>query len=173
MYSCCVSSGVLVAVVDTESPWLLWSPPGWLSPRAVLVFVAAQTCNSRKHLQSPLLQNTPSVALLCLNHKFQTPEDSFYDVRTPLPQNINSELLSLSIWHPDAFSTLEGLFRDRFQDFRGTAIRASVSIFDKPAVFQKDDGKVDGFSARILSAIASWLNFTYSYNIVPCKFKKG
>lgn len=170
MYFCCVSLGVLVAVVGTESPWLLWTPPGWLSPAAVLVLVAAQTCNARKHLRSPLLQNTPSVALLCLNLKSQTQEHSSSDVWTHLPLNINSESLSLGTWHPDAFSTLEDLFRDQFQDFSGTAIRASVSIFDKPAVFQKEDGEVDGFSSRILSAMASWLNFTYSYNIVPCKF---
>ncbi|KAK4323247.1 hypothetical protein Pmani_006030 [Petrolisthes manimaculis] len=156
---------VLLVVVGTGSPWLLWSPPGWLSPRAVLVLVAAQTCSARKHFQSPLLQNTPSVALLCLNHKPQTPEYSTYSVMTHLPLSANPEPVSLGTWHPDTFTTLEDLFPDQFQDFDGTALRATVSIFDKPAVFQRDDGELDGFSTRILAAMGSWLNFTYSYNI--------
>lgn len=163
-----VSSGVLVVMVGVRSPLLLWSPPEWLSPWAVLVLVAAQTCSARQHFQSPLLRNKPSVALLCLNHKSQTP-DSTYSVVTHLPMSINSEPLSLGTWHPDTFSTLDDLFHDRYQDFSGTPLRATVSIFDKPAVFQRDDGVVDGFSVRILSALASWLNFTYSFNIVSCK----
>ncbi|KAK3875552.1 hypothetical protein Pcinc_019601 [Petrolisthes cinctipes] len=156
---------VLLVVVGTGSPWLLWSPPGWLSPRVVLVLVAAQTCSARKHFQSPLLQNTPSVALLCLNHKPQTPEYSTYSVMTHLPLSANPEPVSLGTWHPNTFMTLEHIFPDQFQDFGGTALRATVSIFDKPAVFQRDDGEVDGFSTRILAAMAYWLNFTYTYNI--------
>ncbi|KAK3875548.1 hypothetical protein Pcinc_019597 [Petrolisthes cinctipes] len=161
-----LTQNVLLVVVGTGSPWLLWSPPGWLSPRAVLVLVAAQTCSARKHFQSPLLQNTPSVALLCLNHKPQTPEYSTYSVMTHFPLSANPEPLSLGTWHPNTFMTLEDIFPDQFQDFGGTALRATVSIFDKPAVFQRDDGELDGFSTRILAAMASWLNFTYSYNIV-------
>ncbi|KAK3875555.1 hypothetical protein Pcinc_019604 [Petrolisthes cinctipes] len=157
---------VLLVVVGTGSPWLLWSPPGWLSPRVVLVLVAAQTCSARKHFQSPLLQNTPSVALLCLNHKPQTPEYSTYSVFTHLPLSANPEPVSLGTWHPDTFTTLEDLFPDQFHDFGGTPLRVTVSLFDIPMVFQRDDGEVDGFSARVLVTMASWLNFTYSYNTV-------
>lgn len=157
-----------MVMVGAGSPWLLWTPPDWLSPQAVLVLVAAQTCIAPQHFQSPLLHNTPSVALLCLNHKPQTP-DSTFSLMTHLPLSTNSELVSLGTWHPDSFSTLNNLFHDQFQEFCGTPLLATISIFDKPAVFQRDDGVVDGFSVRILSALASWLNFTYSFNIVPCK----
>ncbi|KAK4323245.1 hypothetical protein Pmani_006028 [Petrolisthes manimaculis] len=157
---------VLLVVVGTGSPWLLWSPPGWLSPRAVLVLVAAQTCSARKHFQSPLLQNTPSVALLCLNHKPQTPEYSTYSVMTHFPLSANPQPVSLGTWHPDIFSNLEDLFPDQFQDFGGVSLRVTVSLFDIPMVFQREDGEVDGYSARVLVTLASWLNFTYSYNIV-------
>ncbi|KAK4323254.1 hypothetical protein Pmani_006036 [Petrolisthes manimaculis] len=157
---------VLLVVVGTGSPWLLWSPPGWLSPRAVLVLVAAQTCSARKHFQSPLLQNTPSVALLCLNHKPQTPEYSTYSVMNHFPLSANPEPVLLGTWHPDTFTTLEDLFQDQFQDFGGTGLRATLIPLDKPNVFQRDDGELDGLSVRILATMAYWLNFTYSYNIV-------
>ncbi|KAK3875539.1 hypothetical protein Pcinc_019588 [Petrolisthes cinctipes] len=154
---------VLLVVVGTGSPWLLWSPPGWLSPRVVLVLVAAQTCSARKHFQSPLLQNTPSVALLCLNHKPQTPEYSTYSVMTHLPLSANPEPVSLGTWHPDTFSNVEDLFPDQFQDFDGKSLHLTISPDDAPLVFQRDDGKIDGTCIRILDAMSSWLNFTYTY----------
>ncbi|KAK4323264.1 hypothetical protein Pmani_006045 [Petrolisthes manimaculis] len=157
------AQNVLLVVVGTGSPWLLWSPPGWLSPRAVLVLVAAQTCSARKHFQSPLLQNTPSVALLCLNHKPQTPEYSTYSVMTHFPLNANSALLSLGTWHPDTFTTFVDIFQDQFQDFGGKDLLVTHSTDDAPLLFETDDGHVDGICARILAAMSSWLNFTYSY----------
>lgn len=156
-------------VVGAGSPWLLWSPPSGLSPRAVLVLVAAPACRARKHFQSPLLQSTPSVALLCLNHKIQTPEYSKYTVMIHFPLSPNSEPLSLGTWHLDNFSSHDDIFYDQFQDFGGTPLRVTVSLFDIPMVFQRDDGEVDGFSARVLDSMSSWLNFTYSYNIVTGK----
>lgn len=162
-----------MAVVGTWSSWLLWSPPGWLSPRAVLVLVAAQTCSARKHFQSPLLQYTPSAVLLCLNHKPQAPEYSTYSVLTHLPLSPNSGPLSLGTWHPDTFSTLDDLFHDKFQDFSGTTLNVVVSLYDIPILFLRDDGEVDGFSARILAAVSSWLNFTYSYKVIECMFPSG
>lgn len=165
--------GVLVAVVGTWSPRLLWSPPGWLSPQAVLLLVVAQTCTARKHFQSPLLQNTPYVALLCLNQKTQTPEDSTYSVMTHLPLSPKSGPLSLGTWHPDNFATFNDLFHDKFQDFSGTALNVVVSLYDIPILFLRDDGEVDGFSARILATLSSWLNFTYSYKIIECMFTSG
>lgn len=166
----CLISGVLVVVVGAKHPWLFWSPPDWLSPRTVLVLVASQTCRGQNHVQSPLLQKTPHVALLCLNHKHQTP-DSTFSVMTNLPLNPNPELLSLGIWHPENFFTLDDIFHDRFQDFSGTTVYAIASTADKPAVFQRDDGKVDGFSVRIVDTMSSWLNFTPYYNTLPCKSK--
>ncbi|KAK4323243.1 hypothetical protein Pmani_006026 [Petrolisthes manimaculis] len=154
---------VLLVVVGTGSPWLLWSPPGWLSPRAVLVLVAAQTCSARKHFQSPLLQNTPSVALLCLNHKPQTPEYSTYSVMTYLPLSANPEPLSLGAWHPNNFSTMNDIFPDHFQDFGGQVLRVTNSLDDAPLVFQNNRGNVDGICARILGVMSSWLNFTYTF----------
>lgn len=158
-----------MVVIGEGSPWLFWSPPSWLSPRAVLVLVAAQTCSARKHFQSPLLQNTSSVALLCLNHKIQTPEQSKYTVMTHLTLSPSPEPLSLGTWHLDNFSSHDSIFYDQFQDFGGTPLRVTVSLFDIPMVFQRDDGEVDGFSARVLDSMSSWLNFTYSYNIVTGK----
>ncbi|KAK4323246.1 hypothetical protein Pmani_006029 [Petrolisthes manimaculis] len=129
----------VLVMVGTGSPWLLWSPPGWLSPRAVLVLVAAQTCSARKHFQSPLLQNTPSVALLCLNHKPQTPEYSTYSVMTHFPLSANPEPVSLGTWHPDTFTTFEDLFPDQFQDFGGTGVSVisllSQSVSQEPRVW--------------------------------------
>ncbi|KAK4323265.1 hypothetical protein Pmani_006046 [Petrolisthes manimaculis] len=154
---------VLLVVVGTGSPWLLWSPPGWLSPRAVLVLVAAQTCSARKHFQSPLLQNTPSVALLCLNHKPQTPEYSTYSVMTHFPLSANLEPVSLGTWHPDTFTTLEDLFQDQFQDFGGKDIILTTSVNDAPLVFRRADGEVDGICARILNAMSFWLNFNFNF----------
>ncbi|KAK4323257.1 hypothetical protein Pmani_006039 [Petrolisthes manimaculis] len=154
--------GVVVAVIGTGSPWLLWSPPGWLSPRAVLVLVAAQTCSARKHFQSPLLQNTPSVALLCLNHKPQTPEYSTYSVKIHFPLSPNPEPLTLGTWHPDTFTTYKDLFRDQFQDFSGKLLRVTMSLHDAPLLFERDNGEVDGICARIMGSMSEWLNYTYS-----------
>ncbi|KAK3893073.1 hypothetical protein Pcinc_003066 [Petrolisthes cinctipes] len=116
---------------------LQWSPPGWLSPRAVLVLVAAQTCSARKHFQSPLLQNTPSVALLRLNHKPQTPEYSTYSVKVHFPLSPNPEPLSLGTWHPDTFATYEDLLRDQFQDFSGKLLRVTMSLHDAPCCLKE------------------------------------
>ncbi|KAK4323255.1 hypothetical protein Pmani_006037 [Petrolisthes manimaculis] len=157
---------VLLVVVGTGSPWLLWSPPGWLSPRAVLVLVAAQRCSARKHFQSPLLQNTPSVALLCLNHKPQTPEYSTYSVMTHFPLSANPEPVLLGTWHPDTFTTFVDIFHDRFQDFGGKSIHIATNPYDKPMVFVRNDGEVDGFHTRIVDALSSWLNFKSSYDIL-------
>lgn len=166
----CVISDVVVVVVGAKYPWLLWSPPDWLLPQAVLVLVASQTCNAQNHVQSPLIQNTPSVALLCLNHNLHRANYTF-SVLTHLPLNPNSELLSLGTWHPENFFTHGDIFHDRFQDFNRIAVYAIASTADKPAVFQRDDGKVDGFSVRMVDTMSSWLNFTSYYKTLPCKFK--
>ncbi|KAK4323242.1 hypothetical protein Pmani_006025 [Petrolisthes manimaculis] len=155
---------VLLVVVGTGSPWLLWSPPGWLSPRAVLVLVAAQTCSARKHFQSPLLQNTPSVALLCLNHKPQTPEYSTYSVMTHFPLSANPEPVSLGTWHLDTFTTFEDIFQDQYQDFEGKVLLVTNNLDDAPLVILNENGNVDGICVRILAGMSSWLNFTYSIN---------
>lgn len=152
---------MLVAVVGEGSPNLHWSPPDWLSPRAMLVLVASQTCIARKHFQSPLFQNTRSVALLCLNHMPQTPEDSKYSVMTHFPLSPMSEPLTLGSWHPDTFSRFDDLFLYRFQDFNGKYLRVTNSINDKPLLFLTADGEVDGICPRILNAMSYWLNFTF------------
>lgn len=166
----CVPAGLLLAVVGTGSPWLLWSPPGWLSPRAVMVLVAARTCGAHKHFLSPLLQNTSSVALLCLNHKPQTPEDSSYIVMTHLPLSPNPDPLLLGTWHPDTFLSFNDVFKDQFQDFGGKVLRVTNSVNDAPLVFRRADGMVDGICARILNAMSFWVNFTFSLESAKCKF---
>lgn len=152
-----------MTIVGAGSPWFLWSPPDWLLPRAVLVLEAAQTCNIRTHFQSPLLINTPSVALLCLNYKPQTQEYSTYSVMTRNPLSPNLDTLSLGTWHPGIFSAFDNLFHDQFQDFSGISLQLTVSTADAPLVFRREDGMIDGTSIRILDAMSSWLNFTPIY----------
>ncbi|KAK3890908.1 hypothetical protein Pcinc_005207 [Petrolisthes cinctipes] len=143
---------------------------GWLSPRAVLVLVAAQTCSARKHFQSPLLQNTPSVVLPRLNHKPQTPEYSTYSVKIHFPF---PEPLSLGTWHPDTFATYEDLLRDQFQDFSGKLLRVTMSLHDAcTLLFERDNGQVDGICTRIMASMSEWLNYTYSLTSATSVWRK-
>lgn len=68
----------------------------------------------------------------------------------------------LGYWNPEAFTTWDTLFRDRFVDFKGKVFPVLCSFDDNPLVNGKND-TADGSNVRILNAMSEWLNFRPYY----------
>lgn len=153
--------GVVVVLVGSGSSWPLWSPPDWWSPKAVVLVVVWRTCRARDLLQTPLLESTTSVAVLCPSFPSADPQRPVFRVATWLPYAAAEKFLQLGVWDPAAFATWDDLFRDRFADFGGKAIHLASDYDDMPFVFKNGD-LVDGANIRMMDALSSWLNFTYT-----------
>ncbi|XP_042855860.1 glutamate receptor ionotropic, kainate 2-like [Penaeus japonicus] len=156
-----VKSGVVVALVGSGSSWPLWSPPDWWLPKAVVLVVVSKTCRARDLLQTPLLESTTSVAVLCPSFPTGNPQRPVFRVSTWLPYSADENLLQLGDWDPAAFPAWDDFFYDRFSDFGGKAIHLASDYDDMPLIFETDDG-LDGTNIRMMDALASLLNFTYT-----------
>lgn len=144
-----------MVVLGAEGQELLESPPPWLAPQAVLVFVAAGTCSFEELSASPLVLNAPLLAVIC-----PSPRNSTYRVLTRLA---SEEWVMLGLWDPAAFATWDALFRDRFTDFAGKVFTVVCSFDDVPLVYLKKNITIDGSNVRILNAMSQWLNFSVFY----------
>lgn len=151
----------MVVLVGSGSSWPLWSPPDWWSPKAVVLVVVWRTCRARDLLQTPLLESTTSVAVLCPSFPSADPQRPVFRVATWLPYAAAEKFLQLGVWDPAAFATWDDLFRDRFADFGGKAIHLASDYDDMPLIFETEDS-LDGTNIRMMDALAAQLNFTYT-----------
>lgn len=153
--------GVVVVLVGSGSSWPLWSPPDWWSPKAVVLVVVWRTCRAVDLLQTPLLESTTSVAVLCPSFPSADPQRPVFRVATWLPYAAAGRLLRLGDWDPAAFAAWDDLFCDRFADFGGRPIHLASDYDDMPLIFETDDG-LDGTNIRMMDALAALLNFSYT-----------
>ncbi|KAG7172891.1 Glutamate receptor ionotropic, delta-2-like 22 [Homarus americanus] len=75
MVLCPPPSDTLVALVNTELPWPLLTPPQWWISSTLLLLQLNLTCNASRFFETRLAQQTPSVVLLCPAHHHQWPKE--------------------------------------------------------------------------------------------------
>ncbi|XP_070001310.1 glutamate receptor ionotropic, kainate glr-3 [Penaeus vannamei] len=159
-------SEVLVGVMGgTRMPWMLNSPPRPWSSSAVLMLSLGDECHAAAILQTRLLQQTPSVAVMCL----ERPRDprapqrplSFH-VFTWQPFLSAAKLVPLGRWSAAAFPDWTALFPDRFVSLRGATLHVASDDGDMPFFFRKPDGTFDGTSKRMMDALGEWMDFSFT-----------
>lgn len=144
---------------------MLNSPPRPWSSSAVLMLSLGDECHAAAILQTRLLQQTPSVAVMCL----ERPRDprapqrplSFH-VFTWQPFLSAAKLVPLGRWSAAAFPDWTALFPDRFVSLRGATLHVASDDGDMPFFFRKPDGTFDGTSKRMMDALGEWMDFSFT-----------
>ncbi|XP_053641760.1 glutamate receptor ionotropic, delta-1-like [Cherax quadricarinatus] len=139
-------------------PWELLSPPGRWSPSAVVLVSMSTHCHASYLLQTTLLQQTPSAALLCPKYHHNISRSSLtYSVYSWRPYH-PEKLVLLGEWGIK-FTVWGNLFQDRFSSLYGATLHVSSDQGDMPYVFRYPDGTFDGVGKRMTDTIGGWLGF--------------
>lgn len=53
----------------------------------------------------------------------------------------------------------------QFTNFKQQVIKVATDVEDFPLVYEKENGEIDGLSIKMMKALSSWLNFTFSTTV--------
>lgn len=124
-----------------------------------------EKCDSAAILQTRLLQQTPSAAVMCLERSRDpriAKRPMSFHIFTWKPFHSTAKLVPLGRWSAAAFPNWMSLFPDRFVSLSGATLHVSSDDGDMPFFFRRPDGTFDGTSKRMMDALGEWMDFSFT-----------
>ncbi|XP_068227416.1 probable glutamate receptor [Palaemon carinicauda] len=148
----------IVLLTGMYPQWLDESTNSWM-PEILLIVNVNASWNSSPLLKSPKIQQVTALALLEVHY----PKDNeAIPIVYTLSPFAKKNKIALGSWNASVFPAKSDLFPDRFETLEGEVLHVSSDYDDYPLVFEDHSGMVDGTNIRILNALGTWLNFSFT-----------
>lgn len=128
---------------------------------AIMIVSTNPNFDAKLVMETQMIQNCNKILLL--EERTNPYNQSNIYLLSPKPfASDNESTVTLGSWDKDKFSTFSSIFPDRFVNFMNETLHVSTDMDDFPLVTKTDDDIREGMNLNILSAIGSWLNFSYT-----------
>ncbi|XP_071517380.1 ionotropic receptor 21a-like [Panulirus ornatus] len=152
-----------------QSLWTNWKP------RYLLLFSLASSSSDATVLNHDVFNSVQKVALIMVLPDELRGRPRTMGVYTLQPFSSSTPLF-LGEWNKEQYSEWDSVFIDRYPNFGGYRFELATWYNNPPFLYQKDpasDGSREGVTLKMLDAMASKMNFTYTTTLRSPDLKWG